>query len=104
MTKRQRVLAVLHGEKPDHIPVGFSLHFPADQNAGEAGVLAHLEFFRETDADLVKIMNENLVPAQGMISGPDDWSCIAPINKKTPFIKKQLDFTKNILDQYDGDG
>ena len=104
MTKRQRVLAVLHGEKPDHIPVGFSLHFPAGQNAGEAGVRAHLEFFRETDADLVKIMNENLVPAQGTISGPDGWSCIAPINKETPFIKKQLDFTKNILDQYDGDG
>ena len=81
MTKRQRVLAVLHGEKPDHIPVGFSLHFPAGQNAGEAGVRAHLEFFRETDADLVKIMNENLVPAQGTISGPDGWSCIAPINR-----------------------
>ena len=104
MTKKQRVLAVLRGEKPDHTPVGFSLHFPADQNAGEAGVQAHLEFFRETDTDLIKIMNENLVPAQGTIQRPEDWNCIAPINRETPFIKRQLDFTKAILNQYSGDG
>ena len=48
MTKKQRVLAVLRGEKPDHTPAGFSLHFPAEQSQGEAGVRAHLEFFQET--------------------------------------------------------
>lgn len=104
MTKKQRVLAVLRGEQPDHTPVGFSLHFPADQNAGEAGVQAHLRFFRETDTDLVKIMNENLVPAQGTIARPEDWRCIAPIHRDTDFIRCQLDFTKTILDQYPGDG
>lgn len=104
MTKKQRVLAVLRGEKPDHTPVGFSLHFPADRNSGEAGVQAHLEFFRETDTDIIKIMNENLVPAQGTIQKPRDWSCIVSINKETPFIKKQLDFTKAILDRYSCDG
>lgn len=104
MTKKQRVSAVLRGEKPDHIPAGFSLHFPTDQNAGEAGVQAHLEFFQETDTDLVKIMNENLVPAQGTIQKPGDWSCIAPITRDTPFIKRQLDFTRAILDRYTGDG
>lgn len=104
MTKKQRVLAVLRGEKPDYTPVGFSLHFPADRNAGEDGVRAHLDFFRETDTDLVKIMNENLVPAQGAIQKPEDWSCIAPINRETPFIKRQLDFAKAILDRYPGDG
>lgn len=104
MTKKQRVLAVLQGEKPDHTPAGFSLHFPADRNSGEAGVQAHLEFFRETDTDIVKIMNENLVPAQGTIQRPEDWGCIAPISRQTPFIKRQLDFTKAILDRYQGDG
>lgn len=104
MTKKQRVIAVLRGEKPDHTPVGFSLHFPADRNSGEAGVQAHLEFFRETDTDLIKIMNENLVPAQGTIKRPEDWSCIAPINRETPFIKRQLDFTKAILNRYSTDG
>lgn len=104
MTKKQRVSAVLRGEKPDCIPAGFSLHFPVEENAGEAGVRAHLRFFQETDADLVKIMNENLVPAQGAIRQPGDWSCIAPIQRETPFLKRQLEFTKAILDQYPGDG
>ena len=65
MTKKERVQTVLRSETPDYVPAGFSLHFPADKNAGEAGVQAHLEFFEQTDTDLVKIMNENLVPAQG---------------------------------------
>lgn len=104
MTKKQRVLAVLHGEKPDHVPAGFSLHFPAERNSGEAGVQAHLEFFRETDTDLVKIMNENLVPAQGTIRRPEDWNCIGSIDAETPFIKRQLDFTRDILNGYAGDG
>ena len=104
MTKKQRVSAVLRGEKPDHIPVGFSLHFPEGKNAGEAGVQAHLEFFRETDTDLVKIMNENLVPAQGAIRRPEDWNCIAPVKQETSFVKKQLEFSRAILDQYSGEG
>lgn len=104
MTKRQRVSAVLRGEKPDFIPSGFSLHFPQGENAGEAGVRAHLKFFRETDTDLVKIMNENLVPVQGEIRRPEDWSRIAPVHQDAPFLKRQLDFTQAVLDQYTGDG
>lgn len=104
MTKKERVLAAIRGEKPDFIPTGFSLHFPQDQNSGEAGVQAHLEFFRETDTDLVKIMNENLVPVQGAIRAPEDWSCIAPVDRETPFLKKQLEFAKEILERYSGDG
>lgn len=104
MTKKQRVSAVLRGERPDFIPTGFSLHFPQDENAGEAGVRAHLRFFQETDTDLVKIMNENLVPVQGTIRRPEDWSCIGSIHRETPFLQRQLDFTRAILDQYTGDG
>ena len=37
MTKRERVLAALAGKPLDRIPAGFSLHFPREKNAGEAG-------------------------------------------------------------------
>ncbi len=103
MTKKERVLAVLQGETPDCVPVGFSLHFPESENSGEAGVKAHLEFFQKTDTDLIKIMNENLVPEQS-IQKPEDWGCITAMNRETPFLKRQLDFTKAILDGYVGDG
>ena len=103
MTKRERVLAALAGKPLDRIPAGFSLHFPREKNAGEAGVQAHLEFFRETGTDIVKIMNENLVPKQGDIRSPEDWACIGPISREAPFIQRQLDFTKEILDRWEGD-
>lgn len=104
MTKKERVQTALRGETPDYVPAGFSLHFPADKNAGEAGVQAHLEFFEQTDTDLVKIMNENLVPAQGAIRTPKDWGCLSSLGKDAPFIQRQLDFTKAILDGYKGNG
>lgn len=99
MTKKERVQAVLRGEVPDKVPSGFSLHFPVERNSGEAGVEAHLEFFRETDTDIAKIMNENLIPYQGDIRTPEDWKIIGPITKETPIIQRQMDFTKAILDK-----
>ena len=34
MTKRERVLAALAGRRPDHVPCGFSLHFPRRRRPG----------------------------------------------------------------------
>ena len=28
MNKKERVIAAIRGDVPDHVPVGFSLHFP----------------------------------------------------------------------------
>lgn len=42
--------------------VGFSLHFPRTAKTVEEDLKFHLDFFRETDTDIIKIMNENLVP------------------------------------------
>lgn len=104
MTKKERVLAAVACQPVDHVPAGFSLHFPADQNSGEAGVQAHLDFFRETDTDILKVMNENLVPDYGTIKAPGDWACIGKIDANTPFIHRQLEFTKEILGRCEPDG
>ena len=104
MTKRERVLAAVACQPVDHVPAGFSLHFPADRNSGEAGVRAHLEFFQETDTDILKIMNENLVPNYGTIKTPDDWQCIGAMGQDTGFIRRQLEFTKAILSQCEPEG
>ena len=57
MKKRDRVFAAIRGEEVDHVPCGFSLHFPHDRAFGDASVEAHLRFFKETDTDIMKIMN-----------------------------------------------
>ena len=44
MKKRDRVFAAIRGEEVDHVPCGFSLHFPHDRAFGDASVEAHLRF------------------------------------------------------------
>ena len=73
MTKRERVIAAIEGKKVDAIPSSFSLHFPKNQAVGDEAVAAHLKFFKETDTDIVKVMNEHLVPYYGMIRTPKDY-------------------------------
>lgn len=101
MTKKERVMAAIQGKEVDHVPVGFSLHFPRGEENGERGVLSHLKFFQETDTDIIKIMNENLVPDVGEIQVPSDWSKIPSYSLKDSFIQKQLDMVKAILEQAD---
>ena len=54
MTKKERLMAVLNHQQPDHIPVGFWFHFPGEDGIGEKCVKAHLDYYRETDIDFVK--------------------------------------------------
>lgn len=103
MTKRERIITLLQGKIPDCVPTGFSLHFPKEENSGPEGVKAHLKFFQETDTDLVKIMNENLVTEQ-TVRTPEDWSQVKWEETPPSFVKKQLEFTKEILENYPGDG
>lgn len=103
MTKKERVLAAIRGEQVDHVPTGFSLHFPKEDAVGERAVQAHLEFFEKTDTDIIKMMNENLVPDVGEIRTPDDWKKIPTYSLKDAFMQRQLDMVKAILDQADPD-
>ena len=102
MTKRDRVLRAIRKEPVDFVPSCFSLHFPKEKNSGEAGVRAHLDFFRETGADIAKIMNENLVPSPGMGSSfPEAYADVRAFGRDADFIVDQIDFTKRILDGLD---
>lgn len=102
MTKRDRVLRAIRKEPVDFVPSCFSLHFPKEKNSGEAGVRAHLDFFRDTGADIAKIMNENLVPSPGKGSSfPEAYADVRAFDRDTDFIVDQIDFTKRILDGLD---
>ncbi|MCI8660442.1 MAG: uroporphyrinogen III decarboxylase [Lachnospiraceae bacterium] len=98
MTKRERVIAAIEQREVDGIPSCFSLHFPNDKKKGEACVKAHLDFFQDTDTDICKIMNENLVPVFGTIHTPDDYDRLIPVmTKEAPFVREQIELTKRIL-------
>ncbi|MFT4107348.1 MAG: uroporphyrinogen decarboxylase family protein [Lacrimispora sp.] len=104
MTKRERVIAVIEGKEADGIPSSFALHFPQDQATGSKAVEAHLKFFKETDTDIIKIMNEHLLPEHGMVRTPADYyEKISAITRDTGFIADQLEMSKRIVDRADKD-
>ena len=99
MTKKERVQAAVRRQPVDHVPACFSLHFPREIAFDEPGVQAHLDFYRRTDCDVLKIMNENLVPLIGEMHSPADWSKVPAYNRRSPFMQRQLDMVKRILDE-----
>lgn len=103
MTKRDCVKAAIRMEVPEHVPTCFSLHFPKDKAFGAEGVKSHLEFFAKTDTDVVKLMNEYLVPDVGPIQSAADWAKIPVYQYEGSFIEKQIEMAKQILDGCDPD-
>lgn len=101
MEKKQRVINAIRGEKVDVVPTCFSLHFDKQKAYGAEGVSSHLRFFRETDTDILKIMNENLVPYMGEIKIPEDWSKIKDISLNDRFMQSQLSMVDQILSRSD---
>lgn len=99
LTKRERILAAIAGGTVDHVPAVFSLHFPKEISAGDAAVTAHIDFYRRTDCDAVKIMNENPEPFIGRLQTPRDWEKVKAYRMNAEFATRQLDIVKRILDR-----
>jgi uroporphyrinogen decarboxylase len=72
-SKRDRMLDVLNtSAKPGYIPAGFFMHFGVK---GDAAVKAHLDHFRGTGMDFVKIQfDEQTFPANDQVKTPKDWA------------------------------
>ena len=101
MTKKERVIAAIKKEPVDHVPCGFSLHFPAQEAFGDEGVSSHLRFFSETDTDICKIMNEHLVPSFGPFVSAQDYEKVPALSLQDDFMQQQLMLTKKIMEKVD---
>lgn len=104
MTKRELVERTLNGEAFDIVPSCFSLHFPQSEKFGEAAVKAHLDFFKDTDTDIQKIMNENAYPSNPGLYKPSDYRRITSYGKNDPFVADEVELVKRVLDKADPDG
>jgi uroporphyrinogen decarboxylase len=82
MNKRDVVLNLLDKNKrQEYIPAAFFLHFDPIYHRGQAAVDKHLEFFRHTGMDFVKIQYEQNFPFRPEIENPNDWVNM-PLYKK----------------------
>ena len=75
MNKRDTMLSLIHdSDSPEYIPAAFFLHFDDAYHQGQAAIEKHLEFFRATGMDFVKIQYEHPFPASTPIRKPEDWA------------------------------
>jgi uroporphyrinogen decarboxylase len=80
--KRQLVLDLLDPDRGyGYVPAGFFIHFAEEEHAGQAAVDRHVEFFRFTGMDFVKIQYEAGFPPHPEIETPADWAKL-PVHGK----------------------
>lgn len=96
MNKRDTVLELLDSDKEqEYIPAGFFLHFDQVYHKGQPAVDKHMEYFRYTGMDFVKIQYETVFPPNPDIKRPADWQNL-PFFKKD-FYQDQLDIAEGLV-------
>lgn len=72
--KRDAMLALLDkGARQDYVPAAFFIHFGEAFRFGQPAVQKHLEYFRYTGMDFLKIQYERTFPAIPSIKRTADW-------------------------------
>ena len=100
--RREAVLAVLDASKPQEtIPAAFFLHFDPHYHRGRAAVEKHLEFFRYTGMDFVKIQYELPFPLHPEIRRPEDWARMPLYGKE--YYQPQLEVVKGLVREAKGE-
>ena len=96
LNKRERMLQWLEGKgAPGYTPAAFFLHFDDPNRVGTAAAKKHLEYFKYTDMDFVKIQYENDIGSVDFLKKPSDWSRLVP--KKLDFFEPQLVTVREIV-------
>ena len=94
--KRERMLQWLAGKTdPNYTPAAFFLHFGKDYINGSPAAKRHLEFFRQTDMDFVKIQFEQTYERQEFLQKPADWSKLTL--RKLDFYEPLLQTTRDLV-------
>ena len=103
MNKIERVRAALEGKPVDRVPAGFWFHFTPDKKHGAASVQAHLDYYRASNVDFLKVMNEHPYQANVSLQQPSDWQQVRPAPLSSPFYQEQLDEIRRIVDALKGE-
>lgn len=103
MDKKERMTAAISGESVDQIPCGFWHHFDSSYAYGKASVQAHIRFCSETDADVLKVMNEHMYRLGKPIQCSDDWQNVEPVPFEKTDYPAYLEEFKAIRDSVSSD-
>lgn len=74
MNKRDRFERLLATQgRWDSVPAAFFMHFGPEYKAGSSAIRRHLDYFRATDMDFVKVQYEKTFEKVPTITDPRDW-------------------------------
>jgi uroporphyrinogen decarboxylase len=99
MTKRERVFAVLGGNKPDRTPVSFWHHFGPHDLRGRPAVDAHIRHLAKYDLDFLKIMNDTGFPRPGrdwVLEDASDLSDLSELTGNEPELEDELEIVRTL--------
>ncbi len=102
MTKKERVQAVLRGEKPDRAPVCFWHHFGALEPAETVRV--HAKWFRESGEDILKMMCDEFFnyPLEGVKTAAD-FLALRPLGRDSYYIRGQAQRAAQVVEAIGGE-
>jgi len=96
MNKRDVILGLADASRSlPYVPAAFFLHFPAAFHFGQAAVDKHLEYFRYTGMDFLKIQYERTFPSLPQIQAPADWVKLPHYGRD--FFEGQLEAVKGLV-------
>jgi uroporphyrinogen decarboxylase len=94
--KREALLSFRKGGPgPGYVPAAFFLHFDERSRLGKPAVEKHLEYFRFTGMDFVKIQYERTFPPLPEIRTPADWKAMPRYG--LDFYKPQLEVVEGLV-------
>jgi uroporphyrinogen decarboxylase len=92
--RREALLSLRKGGPgPSYVPAAFFMHFGEPARFGPAAVEKHLDYFRSTGMDFVKVQYEQAFPPRPEIRTPADWKAMP---------RYGLDFYRPQLEVVDG--
>ena len=96
LNKRERMLRWLEGKtEASYRPAAFFLHFDEKHKVGSAAAKKHLEYFRYTEMDFVKIQYEQAYTPLDFLRTPADWAKLQP--NSLDFYAPQLQTVREIV-------
>jgi len=104
MNKIERFRAMLRGYPVDHVPAGFWFHFDPAFRGGPAMAQRHIDYYYQSDMDILKVMNDNGHPAVGRLAvhEPDGWATLEPAPLEAEAFQAQMEGLRGIVSALKG--
>jgi len=105
MTKIERMKNMFEMKPVDKVPVSFWFHFTGDKKYGDEYVKFHLAYYRATNVDFVKMMNDAFAPypIDIKITKSADWRSLRPKGKNNKYIRDQAEYAARLNDALQGE-